>query len=277
VFEKPLLTRQSRNQQGVLTVLWPCAYTAHRGARLRLRWRDGDTTADEKYAREPWTVCWVAFDLDRDAPGTLWPKLCYAKGMTHYLYAHDIRIFDYARFAEPRMDEIRAKAQAVAAGQGLEIEYIRKKDFRKEDRIQAILAQRGSQPGLVHIFSAMEPCATYNPGTTKRRGTPTLSPTVANVCITTSTSSTPSGVMLPARANLVSFSPYSSTATGTPGLACQLSQQQIAHCVLDNAFGQISDYAQANQFRGPVGLRTGCAASWTPGPSQYCRLPTPCT
>jgi hypothetical protein len=26
-------------------------------------------------------------------------ELCYAKGMTHYLYAHDIRILDYARFA----------------------------------------------------------------------------------------------------------------------------------------------------------------------------------
>ena len=28
--------------------------------------------------------------------------LCYAKGMTGYLYAHHIRIFDYAKtFAEP--------------------------------------------------------------------------------------------------------------------------------------------------------------------------------
>jgi hypothetical protein len=37
-------------------------------------------------------------------------ELCYAKGMTHYLYAHDIRIFDYARFAEPLRDEIRSNA-----------------------------------------------------------------------------------------------------------------------------------------------------------------------
>jgi hypothetical protein len=65
-------------------------------------------------------------------------ELCYAKGMTHYLYDHDIRIFDYVRFAEPLRDEIRANAEAMAQAQGLEIEYIRKKDFRKEDRIQAL-------------------------------------------------------------------------------------------------------------------------------------------
>jgi hypothetical protein len=86
-------------------------------------------------------------------------QLCYAKGMTGYLYANDIRNFDYARIAEPLRNELRANAEAIAQNQGLEIEYIRKKDFRKEDRIQAILVQRGSQPGLVHIFSAMEPCA----------------------------------------------------------------------------------------------------------------------
>ncbi|MEO8410800.1 MAG: hypothetical protein ABI478_09545 [Propionivibrio sp.] len=32
--------------------------------------------------------------------GTL-PGACYAEGMTSFLYAHEIRIFDYPRFAEP--------------------------------------------------------------------------------------------------------------------------------------------------------------------------------
>ena len=30
--------------------------------------------------------------------------LCYAKGMTKYLYTHQIRIFDYTQFAEPMRD-----------------------------------------------------------------------------------------------------------------------------------------------------------------------------
>ena len=89
--------------------------------------------------------------------------LCYAKGMTHYLYEHDIRIFDYAKFAQPLSEQIRENAQPLAAEHGLTIEYIRKKNFRKEDRIQAILKKRGTHPGLVHIFSALEPCDTYQP------------------------------------------------------------------------------------------------------------------
>jgi hypothetical protein len=54
---------------------------------------------------------------------------------------------------------IRAHTERLAAEEGLEIEYVqRMKSFRKEDRVQQILTVRGNRPGLVHIFSAMEPC-----------------------------------------------------------------------------------------------------------------------
>jgi len=53
----------------------------------------------------------------------------------------------------------------------LEIEYIRKiKAFRKENRIQDILKQRGNHAGLVHIFSAMETCTSYKPRHDKETG-----------------------------------------------------------------------------------------------------------
>jgi hypothetical protein len=103
-------------------------------------------------------------------------ELCYAKGMTRYLYAHDTRIFDYAQWAEPLRAEIRANAEAVAQAANLTIEYISKKNFRKEDRIQALLAVRGTQPGLVHIFSAMEPCPSYRPWHDKATGHTYLQP-----------------------------------------------------------------------------------------------------
>jgi hypothetical protein len=45
----------------------------------------------------------------------------------------------------------------VAQDSGLQIQFVRKKNFRQEDRIKQILAQRGSRPRLVHIFSALEP------------------------------------------------------------------------------------------------------------------------
>jgi hypothetical protein len=102
--------------------------------------------------------------------GSLHP-LCYAKGMTGYLYANGVRIFDYTAFAQPLRDQIRANAEAIAKENGVEIEFIaRSKSFRKEDRIQEILRVRGDHPGLVHIFTAMESCTAYRPWHDKQTG-----------------------------------------------------------------------------------------------------------
>ncbi|MCR4407600.1 MAG: MarR family transcriptional regulator [Anaerolineae bacterium] len=90
--------------------------------------------------------------------------LCYAKGMTGYLYANNIRIFDFPAFAQGLRDDIRSNAERIAQEHGLEIEFIRKShSFRKEDRIREILESRGDHPGLVHIFSVMERCTAYYP------------------------------------------------------------------------------------------------------------------
>jgi hypothetical protein len=94
--------------------------------------------------------------------GTL-PGFCYADGMTAFLYTNNIRIFDYPRFAEPLREELKNNAEHIAKENGLQIEFIRKKNFRKEKRIQNILEKRGNHPGLVHIFSAMESCPSYKP------------------------------------------------------------------------------------------------------------------
>ena len=92
--------------------------------------------------------------------GSLYP-FCYAQGMTSYLYRQGIRVFDYAKFAEPLRERLRENAEALAQANGIEIEFMRKKDFRKETRIQQILKARGQQPGLVHIIGAMEACSSY--------------------------------------------------------------------------------------------------------------------
>ncbi len=175
-------------------------------------------------------------------------ELCYAKGMTSYLYAHGIRIFDYSRFAEPLRDEIRSNAEALARSAGLEIEFIRKKDFRKEDRIQAILAQRGQQPGLVHIFSAMEPCASYQPWHDKTSGH-TFLKSDSGKCLHYYFYFIDAELGL-CYLRVPTWCPFRLQfyCNGHARLARQLSQQQIAYTALDNAFGQIGDYAQANQF-----------------------------
>src|ERR1700675_4191752 len=49
--------------------------------------------------------------------GTL-PGACYARGMTSFLNANGIRIFDYARFAEPLREHIRGRSQEACAAAG---------------------------------------------------------------------------------------------------------------------------------------------------------------
>ncbi len=88
-----------------------------------------------------------------------------------------VRFFDDARFAEPLRDEVRANAEKVAAELGLTIESLQRKNFRKEERVKAILKNRGDQPGRVHLFFAIESCASYRPWHDKKAGhTSTSSP-----------------------------------------------------------------------------------------------------
>jgi len=101
--------------------------------------------------------------------GTL-PVFCYAEGMTAYLSKRRMRIFDFAQFAKPLTDAIKANAEELAAAAGLAIDYVRKKNFRKEDRVKDVLKERGTHPGLVWIFSALEPCTTYQPWHDKNSG-----------------------------------------------------------------------------------------------------------
>ena len=47
--------------------------------------------------------------------GTL-PEACYAGGMTRFLSARQIQIFDYPRFAEPLRDRVRERAAEFSIG-----------------------------------------------------------------------------------------------------------------------------------------------------------------
>ena len=99
------------------------------------------------------------------------PGICHGAGMGAHLRNLNIRIFDYPKFAEPLRDEIRQNAERVAEESGMEIEFIRSRgSFRKEARIQEILATRGEHPGLVYIFSAMEACPSFEPWHDKPSG-----------------------------------------------------------------------------------------------------------
>jgi len=98
------------------------------------------------------------------------PQICYSQGMTSFLYSKGIRIFDYANFAEPYKEQIRTNAEQIAKENGIDIEFVRKSNIRKEDLVQKKLKKRGAHTGLVHILSAMEACPSYKPWHDKSSG-----------------------------------------------------------------------------------------------------------
>jgi hypothetical protein len=204
-----------------------------------------DKLLSERYAEE---LDGVLSCYDRIViTGNLQP-FCYAQGMTRYLYQHGIRIFDYAKFAEPLRERIRANAEALAEANGVKIEFIRKKDFRKESRVHQILKQRGDQPGLVHIFGVMEACSSYRPWHDKVSGKTYLKPDRSK-CMIYYFYFVDRQLGL-CYVRVPTWCPFRLQFyfNGHNWLANQLKEHGIAYEMLDNAFIRIGDYAIANKL-----------------------------
>ena len=179
--------------------------------------------------------------------GTL-PGVCFAGGMTSFLFERKIRIFDYAKFAEPFRNRLRQNAERVAQEAGIQIEFIRKRNFRKEDRVKEVLAKRGEHAGLVCIFSAMEPCATYKPWHDKETGKTYLVPDDGK-CLhyyfyfidpELGLSYVRVPTWLPCRLQIY--------FNGHNWLAGQLRKLDIDYQLLDNAFIRIGDWPRAQRL-----------------------------
>lgn len=104
------------------------------------------------------------------------PEIAYAKGMEMYLRTHGVRLFDFPKFAQPLRDEVRTNAGRLAAEHGIEVQFIRHHEQRKEAIVEKILEQRGDAPGLVAILSALEVCSTFEPWHDKKTGRTFLRP-----------------------------------------------------------------------------------------------------
>jgi hypothetical protein len=176
--------------------------------------------------------------------GTL-PDVCHADAMARYLSGHGVRLFDYPRWAEPFRDEVRAHAERLAGEHGLAIDFIQRKDFRKEERIKAILAQRGQRPGLVHIFSAMEPCASFRPWHDKTTGRTFLKSTQGK-CLHYYFYFIDAELGL-CYLRVPTWAPFRLQFyfNGHHALARQLDQAGIGYAQLENAFVDLADFARA--------------------------------
>jgi hypothetical protein len=176
--------------------------------------------------------------------GTL-PDICHADAMSIHLRVKGVRLFDFARWAEPLRDEIRNHAERVAQESGLQIEFVRKKNFRQEARIKQILAQRGAHPGLVHIFSALEPCLSFKPWHDKKTGRTFLKPDDGK-CIHYYFYFIDEELGL-CYLRVPTWAPFRLQFyfNGHNALAVKLAREGIAYQLVDNAFIDIADFPRA--------------------------------
>ena len=179
--------------------------------------------------------------------GTI-PQIGYADAMTAELWRRRVRIFDFPKFAEPLRDEIRRNAERLAQENGLKIEYIRRRNFRKEQRIKDILRERGEHPGLVHIFSAMEPCASFRPWHNKKTGKTFLKPRDAK-CLHYYFYFIDERLGL-CYLRVPTWAPFRLQfyLNGHNHLAAKLREVGIGFTLADNAFLEIEDFPRAQEL-----------------------------
>jgi hypothetical protein len=151
-------------------------------------------------------------------------------------------------------DAIKANAEAVATANGLKIDYVRKKNFRKEDKVKAVLQERGTHPGLVWIFSALEPCTTYQPWHEKHSGRTYLRYDDGK-CLHYYFYFIDEDLGL-CYVRVPTWCPFRVQfyCNGHNWLARQLDRQKVAYTLLDNAFTALADWAAAQSL----------ADSWNP-------------
>lgn len=172
----------------------------------------------------------------------------YSGALEKRLWQEGIRCFDLKVFAEPLREAMRDHAIQLARAAGLEVEFIPRKNFRKEDRVVEILSRRGTAPGLVHVFSAMEPCTTFQPWHDKKSGRTGIKPTSGKclhfyfyfihqrwgLCYLRVPT------WLPFRLQFY--------CNGHSWLARELTRAGVSFRMEDNAFVEVGDWARAQQL-----------------------------
>jgi hypothetical protein len=86
----------------------------------------------------------------------------YRDSVTKFLSAHRILLKDFTAFARACTVKIERHARAVAYRAGRPYQYIAKTSESKEDLARQLARQQGITKGLICVFSAVEPCQTFD-------------------------------------------------------------------------------------------------------------------
>jgi hypothetical protein len=176
------------------------------------------------------------------------PGFNYAQGMESYLRARGIRLFDFPKFAMPYREAIRDNAEHLARTHGIQVQFIRHHDQRKEQIVARILEQRGEGPGLVAILSALETCESFEARYDKKTGRTSLRPDRAK-CLHYYFYFIDEQLGL-CFLRIPTWCPFEAQAyfNGHNLLAAKLRQARIEYRMLDNAFTHITDWEAAQKL-----------------------------
>jgi len=172
--------------------------------------------------------------------------------MAAYMTSQGMKLFEYTSFVNRLRQELRDHAEKIAQEAGCPIEFIRRLDgFRKEDRVKEIVRQRGTHPGLVHIFSAMERCTAFQPWFNKRTGKTTLK-VKDGKCLHYYFYFIDKQLGL-CYLRVPTWAPFRLQFyfNGHNWLARKLNDQGVAFNLVDNAFVDISDFEEAQRLADP--------------------------
>lgn len=186
--------------------------------------------------------------------GTL-SGLGYADGMTKYLYAKGIRIFGYPAWANGLREKLRGNAESIAKEHGVEIEFVGDSRRRKENIVAKVLEERGTEPGLVHIISAMESCSAYKPWHDGRTGT-TYVKYAEGKCVHYYFYFIDEVLGL-CYMRVPTWCPFRLQFyfNGHNALASQLADEGIEFKMIDNAFVAIEDFVRAQEIADDFDIR----------------------
>lgn len=182
------------------------------------------------------------------------PEISYGGGMSAYLNKRGIKIFDYAKFAEPFRDMIRSKIDLLVKESGVEVEYINKGGIRKEAVVCEVLKKRGDHPGIVHIISTLETCNTYQPWHEKSTGKSFLKPGVSKCLhyyIYFIDEELGYGYI-----RIPTWCPFRLQVyvNGHPLLASELKRNGTGYTMIDNAFDSIEDAEKAQELSDSISI-----------------------
>jgi hypothetical protein len=87
--------------------------------------------------------------------------LAYTKGMRLFLNHTHVLLKDFRTYVQGITDQIRETTERLAKAHGQRVRYLDSSRISKEETARQIAQQEGIRDGLICVFSAVEPCFSY--------------------------------------------------------------------------------------------------------------------